>query len=104
MIPCYVEGPPYDGTALGSFFMAAKARVVMGQPIDLSQYYDREGDKTVLPELTKTFLREIARLAGHPNYEPKAVGRNGKWNLDDAEGNGSAETVDAGTSATAGHA
>jgi 1-acyl-sn-glycerol-3-phosphate acyltransferase len=104
VIPCYVEGPPYDGTALGSFFMAAKARVVMGQPIDLSRYYDREGDKTVLPELTKTFLREIARLAGHPNYEPKAVGRNGKWNLDDAEGNGSAEAVDAGTSAAAGHA
>ena len=44
MIPCFVQGAPYDGTALGSFFMAAKARVVIGRPIDLTPYYGYEED------------------------------------------------------------
>ena len=78
VIPCYVSGAPYDGTALGSFFMSANARVVLGQPIDLSEYYGREGDKTVLPELTKRFLKEIARLAGVENFEPRLAGRHWK--------------------------
>ena len=103
VIPCYVENPPYDGTALGSFFMKAHARVVMGQPIDLSEYYDREGDKSVLPELTKRFLHEIAKLAGQPNYAVKAVGRNGKWNLEDENGQAPAEAVDAGATSANGN-
>ncbi len=82
VIPCYVSGAPYDGTALGSFFMAANARVVLGPPIDLSEFYGREGDKTVLPELTKRFLTEIARLAGIENFEPKLAGRNWKPGLE----------------------
>ncbi len=78
VVPCYVENPPYDGTAMGSFFMAAKARVVMGRPIDLSAYYDREADRSVLQELTKTFLREIAQLAGVENFDARLAGRHWK--------------------------
>jgi len=91
VIPCYVSGAPYDGTALGSFFMAANARVVIGQPIDLSEYYGREGDRTVLQELTKRFLVEIARLAGEKNHDAQLAGRNwkpGEEGVDDANGNG----------------
>lgn len=77
VIPCFVQGAPYDGTALGSFFMAARARVVIGQPIDLTPYYGRD-DKAVLQELTKRFLWEIACLAGHPDFEPQLAGRNWK--------------------------
>jgi 1-acyl-sn-glycerol-3-phosphate acyltransferase len=78
VIPCYVTGVPYDGTALGSLFMPGKARVTVGQPIDLSPYFGRDGDKTVLQELTKRFLVEIAKLAGVPDYEPQLAGRNWK--------------------------
>jgi 1-acyl-sn-glycerol-3-phosphate acyltransferase len=85
VVPCFVDGAPYDGTALGSFFMAAKARIVVGKPIDLSPYYGREGDKTALQELTKKFLVEIAKLAGATNFEPRLAGRN--WKLgDDVDG------------------
>jgi 1-acyl-sn-glycerol-3-phosphate acyltransferase len=85
VVPCFVDGAPYDGTALGSFFMAAKARIVVGQPIDLSPYYGREGDKTVFQELTKKFLVEIAKLAGATSFEPRLAGRN--WKLgDDVDG------------------
>jgi 1-acyl-sn-glycerol-3-phosphate acyltransferase len=81
VIPCLVAGSPYDGTALGSFFMAANARVIVGKPIDLSPYYGREGDKAVLQELTRRFLVEIAALAGVADYEPELAGRN--WKSDD---------------------
>jgi 1-acyl-sn-glycerol-3-phosphate acyltransferase len=88
VIPCYVEGPPYNGTALGSFFMAARARVIVGEPIDISAYYGRERDKSVMQELTKKFLVEIAKLAGEPNFEPKIAGRNWKLGEDDGAVNG----------------
>ena len=66
--------------------MAGKARVIVGKPIDLSEYYGRESDKTVLPELTKKFLVEIARLAGVENYQPRLAGRHWKDGDDDANG------------------
>ena len=81
VIPCLVSGAPYDGTALGSFFMAANARVKVGKPIDLSPYYGREGDKAVLQELTRRFLVEIAALAGVADYEPELAGR--QWKSDE---------------------
>jgi 1-acyl-sn-glycerol-3-phosphate acyltransferase len=84
VIPCWVSGAPYDGTALGSFFMAARARVHVGQPIDLSAYFGREGDKRVLEELTKQFLREIARLGGAHDFEPSTAGRS--WATDGENG------------------
>ena len=78
VVPCYVSGAPYDGTALGSFFMAANARVTIGKPIDLSKYFEREGDRSVLQDLTKLFLKEIAKLAGDESFEPQIAGRNWK--------------------------
>lgn len=91
VIPCWVEGAPYDGTALGSFFMKARARVKVGRPIDLSPYFGQEGDKAVLQELTKRFLMEIARLAGHPNYQAKLAGRN--WDNGEVDLNAVVETA-----------
>ncbi len=78
VIPCYVQGAPYDGTALGSFFMPARARVTIGKPIDLTEYYSRDGDRAVLQELTKRFLIEIARLAGVEDFDAQVAGRNWK--------------------------
>ena len=85
VIPCYVRGVPYDGTALGSLFMAGKAHVTVGEPIDLSTYYGREMDKTVLEELTKRFLIEIAKLAGVADFVPRLAGRHWKTDQADAE-------------------
>ncbi len=78
VVPVYVSGLPYDGTALGSLFMAGRGRVTVGEPIDLSSYFGREGDKSVLEDLTKRFLVEIARLAGVDDFEPRLAGRNWK--------------------------
>jgi 1-acyl-sn-glycerol-3-phosphate acyltransferase len=78
VIPCYVEGSPYDGTAFGSFLMTAKTTVRIGERIDLSPYYDKLHDRDVQEELTRRFLLEIARLAGVEAYEPKIAGRHWK--------------------------
>ena len=83
VIPCFVTGLPYDGTALGSFFMRGNARVKVGKPIDLSRYFGRESERSVLQELTKLFLLEIARLAGVDDFEPKLAGRHWKAGDDD---------------------
>jgi 1-acyl-sn-glycerol-3-phosphate acyltransferase len=81
VIPCYVAGAPYNGTALGSFLMRANTRVIVGQPIDISEFYDRADDREVQEELTKRFLKAIAVLAGHEEFEPKLAGR--RWKNDE---------------------
>jgi 1-acyl-sn-glycerol-3-phosphate acyltransferase len=81
VIPCYIEGAPYNGSALGPFLMTAHARVTIGQPIDLSSYFGREHDREVLAELTKRFLKEIAHLAKNDAFEPQLAGK--RWHPDD---------------------
>jgi 1-acyl-sn-glycerol-3-phosphate acyltransferase len=87
VIPCYVEGAPYNGTVIGPLFMSARVRVTIGDPIDLSEYYGRDREPGVIEELTKRFLKEIARLGGVENYEPQLAGRH--WKPDElADENG----------------
>jgi 1-acyl-sn-glycerol-3-phosphate acyltransferase len=81
VIPCFIEGAPYNGSALGPFLMTAHARVTIGQPIDLSSYFGRESDREVLAELTKRFLKEIAHLAKNDAFEPQLAGK--RWHPDD---------------------
>ena len=81
VIPCYVEGAPYNGTALGSMHMRARARVVVGDPIDISEYYDQADNREVQEALTLRFMKEIAKLAGHEEFEPKVAGR--QWKADE---------------------
>lgn len=77
VIPCFIADSPYDGTPLGALMMPAKVKVVFGEPIDLTEYYGRKKDDGLLQELTLRFLKEIARLADAPDFEPKLAGR--RW-------------------------
>lgn len=109
VVPCYVSDAPYDGTALGSFFIPARAKVRVGKPIDLSPYFERENDKSVLQELTLVFLKEIARLAGDENFQPQLAGRHWKPGQEQEEdivinGNGNGNGVVAPTAARTGDA
>ena len=90
VIPCYIEGAPYNGKVIGPLFMSARVRVIVGDPIDLSEYYERDREPGVVEELTKRFLKEIARLGGVENYEPQLAGRHWKPDelLDDNGRNG----------------
>jgi 1-acyl-sn-glycerol-3-phosphate acyltransferase len=89
IIPVFISGSPYNGTSLGPLLMRAKVRVKIGQPIDLSAYYGREKEDGVTEEITKRLLSEIARLGGHPEFEPQLAGR--RWKTGEEEvpnGNG----------------
>jgi 1-acyl-sn-glycerol-3-phosphate acyltransferase len=86
IVPCYLEGSPDPPTTFGFLFMPAKARLVIGRPIDLSPYYSRENDRKVLEEITKRMMREIARLAGQPDFEPRLAGRFYRPDLAEASG------------------
>ena len=77
VVPCYVEGAPYDGTILNNLFKPARVRLKIGQPFDISTYYDRAGDRQVLEEVTKLLLSQIAQLGGQPNFVPQIAGK--KW-------------------------
>jgi 1-acyl-sn-glycerol-3-phosphate acyltransferase len=75
VIPCYIRGAPYDGTALGCLFMRANVTVRIGQPIDLSEFYGRENERDVLEQVTRQLLVAIATLAGQPDFQPELAGR-----------------------------
>jgi 1-acyl-sn-glycerol-3-phosphate acyltransferase len=75
VVPCYIEGSPFGGQIFRFFFLTAKARLKVGRPIDLTEYYDRAGDREVQRWLTRRFMREIAALAGMPDYEPELAGK-----------------------------
>jgi 1-acyl-sn-glycerol-3-phosphate acyltransferase len=76
VVPCYIDGSPYDGSILGCLVMPAKVEIRIGPRIDLSEYFDRPRDREVLESLTRRFLTEIARLAGCPDYQPQLARRS----------------------------
>lgn len=82
IIPCYIHGSPYGGTIWSSFFMPAKVRVEIGQPIDLSEYFGREKDRELLELVTKRLLKEIAALGGVGDHQPELAGRYYKARAD----------------------
>jgi 1-acyl-sn-glycerol-3-phosphate acyltransferase len=77
VVPCYIEGSPYGGTAWSPFFMRARVTVRFGEPIDLTEFYGREGESGVIGALLMEVMSEIARLAGRSDFQPCLAGR--KW-------------------------
>lgn len=75
---CYIFNAPQAKTIPGTFFTPSKTRLVVGPLLDISEYYGREKENGVLAELTLRVLKEIAILAGQPNFEPKLAGKNWK--------------------------
>lgn len=78
VIPCHITDSPYDGSVLGFMLVPSRTRLKIGKPIDLTPYYEQASDRAVQGELTKLFLREIAKLGGVDAYEPELAGRNWK--------------------------
>ena len=78
IIPCFLEGVPYDGTFWGCLFMPARVRLTIGEPIDISKHFDQDRSNGVLGDLTKLSLKRMATLAGEPDFEPELAGRSWK--------------------------
>ncbi len=93
VIPCYLSGVPYGGQILRPFFTPAKVRLKIGDPIDLSAYYERDRDAGVQAAVTKELLKQIARLAGREDFEPQIAGR--RWKTDEGDAQGAPEPAEA---------
>ena len=76
VVPCYLTGAPYDGTTWGCFLMTAHVHLKIGAAVDLSDFYDRQREPGVLAEATRRIMREMATLAGVPDFEPQVAGRH----------------------------
>ncbi len=84
VIPCYIEGAPAAESIVGPLLRSARVTLYIGEAIDLSPYYGREKEDGVTEALTLIFLKEIAKLAGRPDFQPRLAGR--RWRTDaDAE-------------------
>ena len=82
VLPCYLQGAPYGGTAWSPLFMPARVKVRYAQTIDAADYAARieagEDEERVTRELLTRTLQEIAQLAGQTDYQPRFAGRD--WN------------------------
>lgn len=85
VVPCYIRGSPYRWNVWSPLFMPARVEVRFGQPIDLSEFYDREHEPEVLDQAMRRILKGIAELAGQPDFEPKIAGRNWKPSLEEEQ-------------------
>jgi 1-acyl-sn-glycerol-3-phosphate acyltransferase len=78
ILPCFVRGSRYTRSVGASIFQRAKVELLVGERIDISEYYGRDGDREVLDALTRRVLKEIARLGGYPDFEPEVASRGSK--------------------------
>ncbi len=78
LLPCYIEGAPYDGkNSWSPLVMRARVKVRFGAPIDVAEYADSGNDREAAKVLIVHAMKEVARLAGHDDVEPRLAGR--KW-------------------------
>jgi 1-acyl-sn-glycerol-3-phosphate acyltransferase len=76
IVPCFIADAPHDKkTFYGFLFTPARTTLTVGSAIDLTPYYDRADDRTLLDELTLRVGRAMATLAGRPDYEPELATR-----------------------------
>jgi 1-acyl-sn-glycerol-3-phosphate acyltransferase len=78
LLPCYIENSPYLGTPWSPFLMRTRARVRFGRVIETTPYLDRADDREIHGELTLRAMKEIARLAEQPDFEPQLAGKHWK--------------------------
>ena len=78
VVPIYIEGSPYRRTPWSPFFMPARVKITVGEPIDLSPYQDEEIDSAKQREIMAALAAEIAELAGRSAEEFSHAGRDWK--------------------------
>jgi 1-acyl-sn-glycerol-3-phosphate acyltransferase len=78
VIPCYISGAPYRRYAWSPLVIPARVEVRFGEPVDLSDFYDRDDDTGSAPAAMERIIRALAALADQPDFQPQIAGRNWK--------------------------
>jgi len=76
VVPCYLENLQFSDKVLSPFYMFGQVTVHVGKPIDVAALAKGSTDRKVLAEITCLCLREIAKLAGNPDWQPRLAGRD----------------------------
>jgi len=76
VVPCYLENLQFSAKVFSPLYMFGQVTVHVGKPIDVAALAKGSTDRNVLSEITYLCLREIAKLAGKPDWEPRLAGRN----------------------------
>jgi 1-acyl-sn-glycerol-3-phosphate acyltransferase len=64
VFPVFLRDSPTSESMVKPFYTRCRVRVVYGDPIDLSDYYDRKRTRTLLREVTDLLMRRLAELGG----------------------------------------
>jgi 1-acyl-sn-glycerol-3-phosphate acyltransferase len=83
LVPCHIEGSPYDRFPWSPFFMPARVTVQFGEPIHLPQRHASHGERPLATDLIRECVRKIAELAGQEDFAVEFAGRN--WRPTEAE-------------------
>jgi 1-acyl-sn-glycerol-3-phosphate acyltransferase len=64
VFPVFLRDSPTSENMVKPFYMRCRVKVIYGDPIDLSAYYDRKRTRTLLREVTDLLMRRLAELGG----------------------------------------
>ena len=78
LVPCLIEGSPYDRVPWSPFLLTAQVVVRFGEPIPTRTSADSNDDSRASEGLMTRCVAQIAELAGQPGFEPQFAGRNWK--------------------------
>jgi 1-acyl-sn-glycerol-3-phosphate acyltransferase len=78
VIPCYIRGAPYRRYSWSPLLMPARVDVIFGSPVDLSEFYVRDGEPDVTQVAMERIASALATLAAQPGFQPQIAGRNWK--------------------------
>lgn len=78
IVPVYIEGAPFNETPISPFLMSAQVTIYVGEPIHPEAF---ESDEMMILAAVK----EIAKLAGHPEFQPQLAGKNWKPTQEEVE-------------------
>ncbi|MCO6048100.1 1-acyl-sn-glycerol-3-phosphate acyltransferase [Aeoliella sp. ICT_H6.2] len=78
VLPCYLEGTPYHKYPWMPVFMPSRVKLVIGEPIDLSEHYGQDRNNDLIARLTVDCVKAIAKLAGREDFEPTIAGKGWK--------------------------
>jgi 1-acyl-sn-glycerol-3-phosphate acyltransferase len=76
VVPCFIIGSPFRYHVWSPIFMPARVTVRIGEPVDLSDFYERDSDPEAIREAMQRVLKAMVQLAGRPDFEPQFAGRH----------------------------
>lgn len=83
LVPCYIEGSPYDRYPWSPLLMPARVRVRVGEAMEVGPFAAIEPREATAVALIKACLQQIAALAGQEAFAVELAGRN--WRPTQAE-------------------